>query len=182
MPSSESREVALPHEVRARRADWRNVVIASLVGGAVFLVFDVVARAIVSPWSTWSTPRHIAALLLGERVLGDSTFDVGIVTLALALNAMFSLVYGMLLTLSVRDLRIFPAIMGGVLLGSGLYLVNYHLMSTFLTSFAALRGTIAFAAHVAFGVTCVVVYAGLHHRREQKRDRVATPGRALHAQ
>ena len=158
-------------ELRSRGADWRSIVVAALAGGSVFLIIDILGRALAAPATTWTTLRHIASLLIGERALrSEGAFDAGLLVLALVLHAMLSLVYGMLLVLAVRRLRIFPAIALGVVFSCLLYVVNYYVMTRLFTSFVDLRGMLALAAHLGFGFTTVLVHAALHRRPLQAAE------------
>lgn len=146
-------------DARSRTIDIRAFVASSLVAGAVFLVIAVVGHAAVPETSAWDTPLRVASLLVGADVQESaSTSRPGLFVVAALVHAMLSLTYGLLLDLGTNRMTRRQALVTGALFGVGLYFFNYHLLAPLLPAFTAARGPVVLVAHVAFGLTAVVVF------------------------
>lgn len=160
MTESESIARRALDDLRSRRFDARAVVVSGLVAGAVFLVVAIGGHVLWPGTSAWDTPLRIASLLVGSDVEETaSTSRPGLLVLALVIHAMFSLTYAMLLDLTTRRMSGPDRIAFGALFGLALYAVNYQLVAPLLPAFAGAGGPVTVAAHVAFGVTAVLVAA-----------------------
>lgn len=157
-------------DVRARRPDGRSVVASAIVAGTVFMAVEMLGRELARGTTAFTTPVRIASLLLGEDVARSSEAPAGLFVLALALHAMLSLVYASVVCLAVRRLPIGLALLGGALFGAMIYVVNHYALTPLFPAFAAARGGIAIAAHVAFGVTAVWVFRLSSRRRTSTAD------------
>lgn len=51
------------------RIDWKAVVWAGIIAGAVFMMLDMVLVATLGGGSLWGPPRMIAAMVMGREVL-----------------------------------------------------------------------------------------------------------------
>lgn len=145
-------------DVRARRADWRAVAIASLAGAIVLLLVDMAGRLLV-PRNNLDAFAFIdaAGALLVTPAVEPERRGPGLLVVGLTLHAMLSLTFGSLIVLSVRRLRAARACAFGTLAGIVLYVVNFHVLAHLFTSFLPLRGLTAALAHGAFGASAVLV-------------------------
>nr|MDQ3007927.1 hypothetical protein [Chloroflexota bacterium] len=72
---------------------WKAVVWAGLIGGAAFVMLEMIMVPLFGGGSPWGPPRMIAAILLGKGVLPPpATFDVGVLMTAMAVHLPLSIV------------------------------------------------------------------------------------------
>lgn len=142
-------------DMRERTVDRRAIVVAALAGGAAWVLVEVLGRALEHHKNPFDTFVWISSLLLGDSVLAAPS-PAAFVVLGLVLHAMLSLVYGLLLCLSVRHLSSQRALIWGFVFALALYIVNYHLLTPLFPVFRAARGGVAILAHLAFGFFVVV--------------------------
>ena len=131
--------------------DWRAAVLAGVFAGlALFLLQMALTATLVG--SAWVFPRMTAAILLGRAVLPPpATFDAGVVAAAFALHMVLSLAYAALFAFILHRGGLVAGIVGGALLGLGLYAINYFTFAAWFPWFLDLRGGVVLLCHVVFG-------------------------------
>jgi hypothetical protein len=139
--------------VQKHRLQAIPAAIAGLIAGAVMLI---VPHA--SPWEglTTFTPAVIGRVLpMSWGVPG-----AGVVALHLAL----SVIYGFIISLVVINIHELRAVFIGGLVGLGLYLINFGIVSAWLP---ALRGNevSVIITHGVFGLIAAGAYRGLLRRK-----------------
>lgn len=162
------------HAWHARRPDWAAAVTSGLIGGAVLMVLDLLWSVAVSGDSPWRTSHLIAATVMGQDVLQSSEFSFGVVALALAVHYVLGIVFGLVLAIIIAGFHYEsnPGVLEviGMVFGAGLYLVNFHAMSTFFPWMAELRGWAAFIAHLVFGLSVAMTYPWLERRSQRSAE------------
>jgi hypothetical protein len=166
-------------DVRTRRVEPRSVVLSALVVGGLFVVIEVVGRALDPTETVWVVPRRVSWLLLREDVQPTSTTtQPSLIVLALTIHAMLSTIYSMLIGLATRSLRAAPAILLGALIGLGVYLVSYHALTPVFPVFAGARGLTAITSHVAFGAGAAAMFRAVRPRLSRHSLPFAEAGEA----
>ena len=133
-----------------RHIDWRAGVYAGLIAGVVFLILEMGMVWLFMGESPWAPPRMIAAMVLGEGVLPippdkPATFSLGVVTTAMVIHFILSIVYGVI----------------GAGCGLVIYLVNFYPIANALFPwFAMARNWISIFAHIVFGAVVGAAYVG----------------------
>lgn len=145
--------------------DWRAAFLAGLFAGvALFLLLMALTAVLVG--SAWVFPRMTAAMLLGRGVLPPpATFDPGVVALAFVVHMALSLAYAALFAFILHRGGLLVGIVGGALLGLGLYSINYWTFATFFPWFLDLRSGVVLLCHVVFGALAGGFYEGLEVER-----------------
>lgn len=141
---------------------WRATVLAGLIAGAVFLMFEMPAVALFLGMSPWAPPRMMAAIVFGQSVLPPpDTFDLGIVMAAMMLHFALSIVYAYIIALVVQTRSVATAAGIGALAGVVLYLVNFYGFTYVFPWFAMARNGVSVAGHVLFGLVAAWSYRKL---------------------
>jgi hypothetical protein len=158
------------HEWHRRMPDWPRAVCAGLVAGALLMVLEMLWTVTVSGSSPWSTSHHVAAIVMGEKALESSTFNIGIVAVALATHYVLGVVFGLVLAIIIAGFH-YEQNTGmlevlGVVFGTVLYLLNFYGMAVFFPWIADLRAWSTFIGHIIFGLTVVLTYQWLEGREE----------------
>lgn len=154
------------HESR-RHIDWKAGVCAGLTAGVAFMMLEMLLVWLIQGESPWAPPRMIAAMVFGERVLpmpdNPPTFDMGIMTTAMVIHFMLSIVYGLIGTAVVADRMGYPGAIGlGATAGLAIYLINFYPVAGALFPwFAMAHNGISIFAHVMFGVVVGASYVRL---------------------
>lgn len=154
------------HAWHKRRPDWAAAAAAGLVGGAVLMVMDLLWS--IGSGSPWRTSHLVAAMVLGDDTLRSSAFSIGVVAVALAVHYLLGILFGLALAIVITgfDYESSPGMLEfiGMMVGAGLYLLNFHGLTTFFPWMAELRGWAAFIAHLVFGLTVAMAYPWLSRR------------------
>ena len=145
--------------------DWRAAILAGLFAGiALFLLQMAITGLLVG--SAWVFPRMTAALVMGRAVLPPpATFDGGIVALGFAVHMALSFAYAALFAFILHRGGLLAGIVGGALLGLGLYAINYWTFATFFPWFLDIRSGVVLANHVVFGALAGGIYELLEVER-----------------
>jgi hypothetical protein len=155
-----------PHAWHARRPDWPAAAAAGLVGGAVLMVLDLLWS--IGTGSPWRTSHLVAAVVLGQDTLQSSAFSIGVVAVALTVHYLLGILFGLALAVVITgfDFESDPGVLEflGLMVGAGLYLLNFHGLTTFFPWMAELRGWAAFIAHLVFGLAVAMSYPWLARR------------------
>lgn len=131
---------------------WRATVLAGLISGTVFLMFEMPAVALFLGMSPWAPPRMMAAIVLGQGVLPPpETFDFGIVMTAMMLHFALAVAYTYIIALIVQNRSTGVAAGVGAIVGLVLYLINFYGFTSIFPWFAMARNSVSVAGHVLFG-------------------------------
>lgn len=151
-----------------QRHFWKHAVLAGLIGGAVFMMAEMLMVMLIGE-SPWAPPHMIAAMALGPDVLpspgNPPTFDMGILMTAMMIHFPLAIVYGLLIGWAVT--RVTPARLGGTLvlgavIGLAIYLVNFYVVTGFAFEwFAMARNWVSTLAHMIFGLATAWAFFGL---------------------
>ncbi|KVC70229.1 hypothetical protein WI73_14850 [Burkholderia ubonensis] len=153
------------HHYARRIPVWRAAVIGGCVAGAVFLVIQVVAAAIIGH-DAWAPLRMIAAIYFGDDALAPSTtVEVGTLLAALGVHFALSIVFALILAVIIAcfslDSSVGMASVAGAVFGVLLYVVNYYGMTQVFPWFADARGWVSALDHIVFGLIVSDAYMRL---------------------
>jgi hypothetical protein len=155
---------------------WRNSVLAGLIGGAVFLMAEMLMVMLIGE-SPWAPPRMVAAMVLGPEVLpargAPATFDPGVLMAAMVVHFPLSVAYALLIGAVVgRTSRSDAgALVEGAAIGLAIYIVNFYLIASFAFEwFAMARNWVSLVTHVLFGL--VTAWAFLRFSRPAADPRI----------
>ena len=147
----------------------RRFVLAAVAGGIAAGIVSTVVQ--IALWLLFTNDfpgillrdaRLTAALLFGSRALAPGAVaDWQVMGAATLIHFGLSVIYGAVMGAVVRPLAGVRLVAAGALLGVALYIINLYGFTLLLPWFSAARGWITVAAHVAFGVTAVVVFRWL---------------------
>lgn len=139
--------------------DWKAAVIAGLIAGALFLLVLLVAYPLATGGTPWTVFRFIGAIVLGETVLPPpTTFDAGVVVTAVLLHFILSVIYTLVLAFIVHRWGIVISVIGGVLFGLALYLINFFTFTMFFPWFYPARAWPFSVVHILFGAVAGGIY------------------------
>jgi hypothetical protein len=146
--------------------DWKAAIGGGLIAGLVFVMLEMLLVWLVHGQSPWGPPRMIAAMALGQEVLPPpADFSAKAVAVAMAIHLPLSAFYGVAIGALVRRLPLGIALAMGLVVGLGLYGLNFHLIApaTFPWFVDAQNWVSAFS-HAIFGMVAAAAYVAL--RRE----------------
>ncbi len=149
------------------RMDWKAVIWAAIIAGAVFLVLEMVLVATVGGGSPWGPPRMIAAMVMGEGVLPPpATFEMAPMLVAMLVHFTLSVVFAAILgwVISSRGFGLGMSLLVGTVFGLLIYFVSFYIFTSIWPWFAMARGMISIFAHVAYGFTLGWAYHALASR------------------
>ena len=146
--------------------DWRAAIFAGVIGGAIFLLLEMVLPTLLIGSSPWVALRYTASMVLGEEVLPPPAgFDALVVLVGLLVHFVLSILYACVLAFIVHRGGLITGIIGGSLFGLAIFAINYYTFTLFFPWFFYLRSWIAVLGHVLFGAVTGGLYEGL--QREQ---------------
>ena len=150
---------------RERRApDWPVAAVSGFAAGAVLMMLDLLWSSAVAEGGPWRTSHMIAPMFIGPDAAQTSGFHFSVPVVAIALAAHYTLgiVSGLLLAAIMTPLQldstVTKALLTGAVFGVALYLVNFHIIGSWLTWLADLRGWATLAAHLVFGIVAALLY------------------------
>jgi len=151
---------------------WWHAILAGVIGGAVFLVAEMLLVTLTGQ-SPWAPPRMIAAMILGESVLPPpATLDGSIMMAAMLVHFPLSMVYGVVIGWIVQRTARYNytrALAEGAVIGLAIYLVNFHLIASFVFEwFAMARNWVSVVAHLIFGLATAWAYLALAQPRASR--------------
>ena len=149
---------------------WRAAVLSSLLGGVAFLVLQMTLVPLLTSSGPLAPLRWTASLVLGARALAGP-FDATTLAVGLAVHAVLSIVYGVLLVGVVH--RWFaeksgPGVIAGAMYGFLLYIVNFGLLVAVFPQFSGAPAGAGVLSHIAFGVLTVAIYQALLRTRDAR--------------
>lgn len=138
---------------------WSAAVWAGLIGGAAFMMLEMIMVPVFGGGSAWGPPRLIAAIIMGKGVLPPpATFDIGVLMGAMAVHFPLSIIFALVLAWVVARFDTGVAVLVGAGFGLMLYLVNFYGFTAIFPWFAMARNWITIVTHIMFGVIAVAVY------------------------
>lgn len=144
--------------------DWRAAIVAGLVAGLVFLLFQLIATSVALGERPWIVLNQIAAIVLGPAGLVNS-FELNptALILGLLLHFLFSVLFALLLAFIIHRWGLVVGIIGGALFGLALYGLNYYAFARIFTFtwFTGMRSAYVILAHIVFGAVAGGVYEAL---------------------
>lgn len=148
--------------VVSQHAFWKNAILGGLIGGAVFVIAEMLMVVLIDE-SPFAPPRMIAAMLLGPDVLPPpADFDIGILMAAMVIHLPLSALYGVIFAAIVRRMDHARALLTGAVLGLAIYLINFYGIASFIFEwFAMARNWVSLTTHVLFGLATVWAYLTL---------------------
>lgn len=148
----------------APRMQWGSAAWAGLIGGAVFMMAEMLMVWLFLGQSPWGPPRMIAAMLMGPDVLPPpADFAMAPMVVAMLIHFMLSLVYGFVIAAIVGRMGAGAAVLTGAVFGLvAVYFVNFHLVAPMLFPwFTQAQNWVSVLAHGVFGAVVAGAYAGL---------------------
>ena len=145
MDTTEQRVVEAPRSIR-----WSAALLAGLIIGGWFLIFP---RGI-----PWSSVTFFSATVLGRVMPPDVPFLA-----ASVLHMAIAVCYALIIAVVVHRLRPELAILGGAVIGFGLYLLNLAVVY-YLFHWAYGHESAVIIAHLLFGAFTAGAYHGLATR------------------
>jgi hypothetical protein len=151
--------------------DWLAAGVAGFAAGAVMMVLELTWAASMGDVGPGRVTRLTAALVLGsEATLSEAShFSVMIAVVALATHYALGILSGFALAWILAVMHRFGqfgvAEAVGAAFGAGIYLVNFHLLTSIAPWFAELRGWGTFFLHIIFGLLTAVFYTLMSRRR-----------------
>jgi hypothetical protein len=141
---------------------WRDAVWAGLIGGAAFMMLEMIVVPLFGGGSPWGPPRLIAAIIMGQGVLPPpATFDIGVLMGAMAVHFPLSVVFIPVLAWIVARFDTGVAALIGAGFGLLLYLVNFYGFTAIFPWFAMARNWITVFTHIMLGVIAGAAYKQL---------------------
>lgn len=156
-----------PAAAAHRQVDWKAVVWAGLIAGAVFLAVEMLMVWLLQGQSPWGPPRMMAAMLMGKEILPPpADFSLPATAVAMMIHFPLSLVYAVILGWAVRRLDMTAAVLAGAAFGLvAVYLVNFYLVAPVLFPwFVEARNWLSAVAHIVFGAVLGGTYVALRDR------------------
>jgi hypothetical protein len=149
------------HHWSAREPDWFVGGLAGCVAGALLMALELALTSFAS-LDPWRTPRLVAALLLGNPVLGSGGYARPVVVAALVVHFFLGTLFGLVLAGLMAPFRfdssLSMACAVGAVYGTLLYLFDLYVIAGMVPWVAELRGWPVAAAHVLFGVFAAGLY------------------------
>ena len=132
-----------------RGTEWGPAIWASVVAGLVFAVIEMALAWAVKGQSPWAPLHMIGAIGLGPAALTPSdTFDLKIVSVAVAIHMALAILYGIILAFIVQQLNTTAAVVVGALYGLALYLINFYGFTRLYPWFADARDWVSILSHL----------------------------------
>lgn len=150
-------------DLEVRRLGPKLIVVPGVIAGALKLLVELALAPgfVASPWGRF---RMIAAIVLGRSALVPTTFDLGVVVLALAIHFALSIAYAAVLVLVLRRLVLWSALPIGILFGLLLYVLNFYVFTLIFPWFAAMRTGMQLIAHAVFGGAIAASFEAMRRR------------------
>ena len=132
-----------------RQIDWRSAIWASVIAGLVFAVLEVALVPLLQGKSPWAPLHMIGAIALGSNAMASpDTFDLGVVTTAVAVHMILAVVYGVILAYIILRMETGLAVLVGCLYGLALYFINFYGFTKWFPWFADARDGISIFTHI----------------------------------
>ncbi|WP_211440748.1 hypothetical protein [Collimonas humicola] len=150
------------HHLERRLPDWPAAAVSGFAAGAVVMVLELLWSSIFQDTSPWATSHMIAAIVMGPDTLQSTTFDIGVVAVALGTHYVLGIVLALILAAIIApfhfDSSVGMVLLTGAVFGLVVYLFNFYGMVRFFSWFADMRGWATLAAHLVFGMSAAIIY------------------------
>jgi uncharacterized membrane protein YagU involved in acid resistance len=106
----------------------RDVVLAGVFGGAIFVAFEMVAAALLAGWEALFNPlRMIGAMLLGANALDQGYPLLAAATIGLIAHLVLSVLFATIFAaIAPRFSSVAALSLSGIVFGTILWLVNFY--------------------------------------------------------
>jgi hypothetical protein len=169
-------EVVMAHSISSGRqmesyrqdaTDWRAAVWAGVIGGAIFMMAEMLMVMVFMGQSPWAPPRMIAAMVLGKEVLPPpADFSMTIMMTAMMIHFMLSIVYGLIVGWIGHRLNSTSVLLIGGLFGLTIYFINFYLIAPVVFPwFTEAQNWVSLLAHLLFGLATGAAYAALRKHK-----------------
>lgn len=149
-------------QLKMQQPDWIAALVAGIVAGAVLMVLSLLWSATDMTSHPWILARRIAAITMGQQVLGKADFSATIVAVMALTHYGLGVIFALILSVIVAALHFESSpgkvVVVGALFGLALYLVNFYLLADFFPWFVDMRGGVTLLAHLIFGMLTAGVY------------------------
>jgi uncharacterized membrane protein YagU involved in acid resistance len=164
-------DIAVERGTRAGSIDWSVAIVAGVVAGIVFMLMEMFLMPLFgfAP-SMWAPPRMIGAIGLGPDVLPPpATFDLTVVTVAMVIHFITSILFAIVVAFIIRSLALGPAIAVGVVAALLLYVFVFYVMTAGPWPWFEMgRNWVNILAHVVFGAIAAWWYKARAHPAEER--------------
>jgi len=140
---------SLPAGTHGHALNWSAAIWASVIAGLVFAALEVVLAPIARGASPWMPLHFIGAIGLGQSALTPlDTFDLKVVSVAVAIHMALAVLYGVILALIIERMDTAWAIVVGGIYGLALYYINFYGFSSVFPWWADARGAVSIFTHI----------------------------------
>ncbi len=131
-----------------------NTILCAVAAGTIMIVLEMILVKIFTDYSIWESPRKMAAIIMGPKVLEPHTFNFGIIAVAMLVHYSLSIIYGFIVHFITSRLSSIMVIISGLAFGLVLFLINFYgFAEIFFPWFKGARDWIMIFGHLAFGFT-----------------------------
>jgi len=154
--------VEIPHgkpAIGLHPINWSAAIWASVIGGLLFAVLEVLMVAFIQGQSPWAPLHMIGAIALGSGAMASpDTFDPGIIGTAVVVHMALAILYGVVLAFLITRLDMAMATAVGAIYGFALYLLNFYVFTNWFPWFADARDWISIFTHIVQGAAWAYLY------------------------
>lgn len=143
---------------KLEHTQWTAAIYAAFIAGLTFIVLQTLIAGLIQGYSFWLPVRMIAAIALGDAVLGAPGVYVTTFLVAFLIHFGLSLMTAWILAPIIQDTAPSRAVLLGAAAGLVIYLVNFYLLTFAYTWFEGLRGWATLANHLIFGAVMAWTY------------------------
>jgi hypothetical protein len=145
--------------------NWNAAIWASVIAGLVFAGLEMALVWAVQSQSPWAPLRMIGAIGLGSGALTPpDTFDLEVVSVAVAIHMVLAIIYGVILAFIIMRLDTGWAVVAGAVYGLLLYYINFYGFSAAFPWFADARGWVSIFTHVVQSGLMALLYKAMDKR------------------
>jgi hypothetical protein len=149
--------------------DYKSVFWAGVISGLIFLIIEMIFEPIFAGINGWLAMRQYGGILAGAPYLVPSTFNIGLLFLAIGFVSLMSVLYTAFGVALVRPTTPVNAAIGGAVLGMAFYIVNYYMWSGLFPWFANFRNWVTAINHVIVGIVAGLIYWSMRARLQTNR-------------
>lgn len=137
------------HVATMRQIDWSAAIWASIIGGLVFAILEVVLVPWLQGKSPWAPLHMIGAIALGPSAMASpDAFDLGVIGTAVGVHIGLAILYGVILAYIVNRMTTGLAVVVGGAYGLALYFINFYGFTAWFPWFADARDGISIFTHI----------------------------------
>lgn len=140
---------------------WRAVPIAGLVGGAIFLIMNMLVSSVAYGSEPLYILYYFGSLVMGEQALADPTMTLAIV--GLVVHIILSILFAFVIAVVIHRWGLIVGIIGGAILGLTIYGINFYNLVYFVQGpfSVSINNMWLMLSHVIFGAVVGGVYESL---------------------